>query len=289
MTATRDLHRECLVCDGGIRDKWQKDGYAIAECIDCGFVFVANRLSDADLAAYYATPLKNPVYNDPDNTANLAFYYERLRQEIESRVAPGRVLDIGCSNGQFLDVMESWERYGTEIGVEAEAAIRNYGERIKALPIEQCDWPDGFFDVITMQDSFDHMPRPMEVLDKCARLLRHGGLLVIKVHDISSVFARVSGSRYYALIPPSHLSYFSPKTLQRALGRTGFSTLAVRYLPHILFLRTIPFRLSRNDPKSVFYRLFELLSRTRLGKLRVRKNMFDIMTVFATRVADSTA
>ncbi|MDF2772317.1 MAG: ubiG 1 [Geminicoccaceae bacterium] len=285
----RELHQECLVCSGAIRNKWQKDGYAIAECVDCGFVFVADRLSDADLAAYYATPVKNPVYNDPDNTANLAFYYERLRKEIESRIAPGRVLDIGCSNGQFLDVMERWERYGTEIGGEAEAAIAKYGERIKPLPIEQCDWPDAFFDVITMQDSFDHMLRPMEVLAKCATLLRPGGLLVIKVHDISSVFARVSGSRYYALIPPSHLSYFSPKTLRRALDRTGFSTVAVKYLPHILFLRTIPFRLSRNDPNSVFYRMFELLSRSRLGKLRVRKNVFDIMTVFATRVSDGRA
>ena len=284
MERVREQHRGCLICGGKIRHKFDKDGYAIVQCVGCGFVFVADRISDAELAAYYSTPVKNPVYNDADNTANLAYYYERLRREVETRMAPGRVLDIGCSNGQFLDIMEGWDRYGTEIGVEAQVAIDKFGDRIKTVPIEQCDWPGRYFDLITMQDSFDHMLRPMEVLRKCAELLRPGGMLVIKVHDISSVFARVSGSRYYALIPPSHLSYFSPATLQLALERTGFDTVAVKYLPHVLFLRTIPFRFSRNDPTSVFYRVFELLSGTRLGKLRIRKNMFDIMTVFATRV-----
>src|SRR5688500_12917105 len=146
MTPARAQHEECLICRGGLTPKFDRDGYAIVQCVECSFVFVGDRVSDADLASYYAAPSKNPVYNDADNTANLSYYYERLRTEVESRIAPGRVLDIGCSNGQFLDVMHGWERYGTEIGVEADVAAAKFGNRIKALPIEQCDWPTGHFD-----------------------------------------------------------------------------------------------------------------------------------------------
>jgi SAM-dependent methyltransferase len=278
-----DHHPLCPVCDGAVGNKYAVNGYTIAKCRSCGFQFVREIVTDEELAVHYSTPLRNPIYNDADNNANLAFYYQRLRVEIEARVQKGRVLDVGCSSGQFLDVMEGWHRYGTEIGVEADDAIRKYGDRVRASLVEQCDWPSGFFDVITMQDSFDHMPRPMDVLRKCAEFLRPGGLLVIKVHDISSLFARVSGRRYYALIPPSHLSYFGPKSLKLALAKTGFSAGSVKYLPHVLFLRTIPFRLSRNNESSVFYRWFEALNRNRIGRIRIRKNLFDIMTVFATR------
>src|SRR5439155_884897 len=66
---------------------------------------------------------KNPedefVYNDPANVRNLNFYYYRLRDVIQRHAGPrGRILDVGCSAGCFLDVMEGWERHGIELTAE---------------------------------------------------------------------------------------------------------------------------------------------------------------------------
>lgn len=246
-------------------------------------LFVQEILTDEDLKTHYASIVPDPAYADPDNEENLAFYYRLLKREIERRAPKGRILDIGCAKGQFLDVMQGWETFGTEIGPDLAVAREKYGRRISELPIDRCGWEADFFDVIVMQDCFDHMLRPLEVLRACRRLLKPGGLLVVKVHDISSLFARISGSKYYALSPPSHLSYFSPRSLRLSLTKSGFDCQAIRYFPHLLFLRTVFQRLSRGSDGSIFYPIYRALRRSRLGSLRIRKNVFDIMTVFAAK------
>ena len=133
-----------------------------------------------------------------------------------------------------------------------------------------------------MLDSFDHMPRPMEVLSICHDILKPGGIIVVKVHDISSLFAKVSGKRYYALIPPSHLSYFSPYTIVDALKKTGFTPITLKYISHILFFKTIFYRLSRQNTRSLSWNIYMMLNNIPLGNLKFKKNMFDIMTVVAT-------
>ncbi len=65
------------------------------------------------------------------------------------------------------------------------------------------------------------MPNPIDALTKCDGLLRPGGLLVVQVHDIGCVFAKISGNRFYAIVPPSHLFYYDQRTLSNALNKTG--------------------------------------------------------------------
>jgi hypothetical protein len=50
-------------------------------------------------------------------------------------------------------------------------------------------------------------------------------------------------------------------------------------------LKTIPYRLSRGDQKSLFYRAYRLLNGSSLGTVRIHKNMYDIVTVFARKNA----
>lgn len=77
-------------------------------------MFVQNIPSREALAAYYASG-GDPVYSD-DNCECLDHYYNQLRKWIEARVSgPGRIFDLGCSGGWFLEAMKGWECYGCEI------------------------------------------------------------------------------------------------------------------------------------------------------------------------------
>lgn len=78
----------------------------------------------------------------------------------------------------------------------------------------------------------------MGVLAKCHRALKPGGLIVIKVHNISCLYAKLTGPNFYALIPPSHLFYYNRQTLDLALGKAGFCTLETRYIGHLLRVAT---------------------------------------------------
>lgn len=261
------------------------NGYTITRCLSCRLVFVREQVTIPELIQYYSqSDGEDFVYADPENVENLNYYFRKLKELIERRIPRGRILDVGCSAGYFLDVMSGWERYGIEIpSTWAEMARKTYGDHIHVGTLEDSHYEDGFFDVITLQDTFDHLVDPLDSLDRCRRILKPGGRIVIKVHNIECLYARLSGRAFYAIIPPSHLFYFSRKTLALALDKSGFAMETSTFIAHTLFLKTIPYRLSRSNQRSLFYKIYELLDRSPLGNIKIRKNLHDVITVVGVK------
>ncbi len=275
----------CPVCGSNrLKTRWDVNGYTIVGCDGCSLVFVRNLPTSDELKRHYEGGVGDQVYSD-DNTECLKYYYEKLRNLIESRFPQrGRVLDVGCSGGWFLDSMQGWECHGNEIiPVYAEFARRRHGANIVTGRFEDYPLRENYFDVITLQDVFDHFPNPVAVLEKCHRMLRPGGEIVIKVHNISCLYAKLTGKTFYAIVPPSHLFYYDKATLERILAKTGFEMTDSRFIAHILKLRTVFLRLSKGDKKSLLYRMSMTLSASAIGGLRIRKNLHDIITVFAVK------
>ena len=246
-------------------------------------MFVRNLLSPEELAAHYASG-SDPVYTD-DNRECLDYYYLQLRKRIEARVSrPGKILDVGCSGGWFLEAMRGWECHGCEIApADAALARRRFPDAIFTGTLE--DYPEAanYFDVIAMQDVFDHCPDPLAVLQKCRRMLKDGGLLVLKVHNISCLYARIAGARFYAVIPPSHLFYYDRRTLELAAAKSGFEIVETRFIAQLLRISTVFMRLSRGNRESWLFRIYSALAGRRLGKIKIRKNLHDIVTAFAVK------
>lgn len=284
-TQAGQLSLSCPLCGGErLKRRWEVSGYTIVACEKCSLVFVQNLPSQEELVRYYDSIAGDEVYTD-DNVECLKYYYETLRKLIESRFQKrGKILDVGCSGGWFLDAMEGWERHGTEIiAADAQFARRKHGANIVAGRFEDYPLRENYFDVITLQDVFDHFPDPMVVLEKCHRMLRPGGGLVVKVHNISCLYAKVTGKSYYALVPPSHLFYYDGNTLARILAKTGFKVTESQFIAHILKLRTVFLRLSKSDKNSLLYRMSKGLSDSAIGRLKIRKNLHDVITVFAVK------
>jgi 2-polyprenyl-3-methyl-5-hydroxy-6-metoxy-1,4-benzoquinol methylase len=280
------MYSSCPVCNGAdLKRLWEINRYTIARCRACSLVFVQNRVTAEELATYYAgIGAEADVYDRP-NVECLNYYYEKLADLIRRRFPePGKVLDVGCSHGWFLDVMKGWECHGNEIlAADAQAARERHGERIVTGLFEDYPLREGYFDVITLQDVFDHFRDPMPTLEKCHRMLRSGGLIVIKVHNISCLYAKLTGSNFYALIPPSHLFYYDRGTLTRALVQSGFQVVDAKFIAHVLKIKTVFLRLSRGNPNSPFRRLYQALDGTALGEFKLRKNLHDIITVLAVK------
>lgn len=275
----------CIVCGGSrLVKKFHVRGFTLVKCEDCTLVFVKEKLTREELDEAYKRRASDYVFTDPKNVENLKYYYLKLRELIEQKASTGRILDVGCSQGHFLDVMEGWQRYGIEMSqIDAARAREKYADRIRACTFEDYECPHSFFDVITMQDVFDHMLDPLGALKKCFVLLKPGGMIIIKVHNISCLFAKLTGSGFSALVPPYHLSYFNRTSLQEVLARARFRFLYHKYIGHVLFLKTIPYRLARESRQGFFYGLYALLDKSAIGNIRVRKNLRDIITVVAEK------
>lgn len=133
----------------------------------------------------------------------------------------------------------------------------------------------------------DHTPDPLAELKKVNRLLRVGGVVVIKVHNISCLWARLVGKRFYAIIPPFHLFYFNKATLARLLDATGFQMTQSKFIGHRLALKTVPYRLAGGKTNSPWFSLHSLLAKTPFGNVPIYRNLFDIITVIGEKVRDA--
>jgi 2-polyprenyl-3-methyl-5-hydroxy-6-metoxy-1,4-benzoquinol methylase len=278
------MRTSCPVCRGiHLTALWNVNGYTIAKCATCSLVFVQNQVTVEELIVEYAGGTDDAY--DESNAECLNYYYKKLGDLIRDRFPhPGKILDIGCSRGWFLDGMTGWECHGNEM-VTSDAAIasEHHGNRIVTGPFEEYPMRENYFDVIALQDVFDHFLDPMPALEKCRRLLRPGGLIVIKVHNISCLYAKVTGQNFYAVIPPFHLFYYDRRTLSSALSASGFSVVDSKFIGHLFKIKMVFFRLSRGNVNSLFYRIYKQLVGTALGEIKFHKNLHDIITVLAVK------
>lgn len=281
-----ELYTVCPLCGGQeLKRKYEVREYILTECLSCSAIFVRNILTHKYLEEFYNTQEDNCFYCDDDNSDCINYYNLKLKSEIE-KLKPGKgsILDVGCSSGLFLDQVPDWERHGVEIsrkdGTKAKDRI---GNNIFIGSIEEYPVREEYFDVITLQDVFDHFIDPISNLNKCKIMLKPGGLLVIKVHNISCLFARICSSHFYAIVPPFHLFYFCERSLRFALENAGFQFHNKRFIGHLMKIKAVFFGLSRIDKKTISYKIYKILNKSIIGDIKIYKNLHDIITVFAVK------
>ena len=143
----------------------------------------------------------------------------------------GRILDVGCAFGLFLDVARSrgWDVNGVEISeYAADYARKELKIKVITKPLEKAKFPEDYFDVIHMAELIEHLPDPKKTLMECNRVLKRNGLIVIQTSDIDSLYARIMG-KHWDWFLPGHLYYFSRKTLRGITKKTGFKIIKEFY------------------------------------------------------------
>lgn len=202
--------------------------FRLLRCPECGLVMTSPRPGRSELEEYY-----RPEYWGRVNANNLDW----VRRDQASRTAflarfrqSGRILDVGCGLGLFLLALDPkrWDRYGIEVMPAAyrEAQRRLGAERIVTEDLSAMVLPGEQFDAITFWDVLEHLPDPVDALRQSFRLLRPGGLLLVRAPNFSSYLARRFGADWYELSLPYHLFHFTPATLARMLEASGFRVRA---------------------------------------------------------------
>jgi SAM-dependent methyltransferase len=224
--------------------------FQIVACRACGLCYTNPRPDAASLAQFYG-----PDYG-PHRHCGLLRHQRRaarcwawmprsLRAGNPERrgwppEGPARLLDVGCGGGKFLERMQlqGWRVTGLDISAAMVARIRSQ-LRLPAL-VGQLPHPEltsARFELVTMWQSLEHLPQPLEVLREVHRFLAPGGRLMVSVPNIASGPFRWFGAAWYGVELPRHLIHFTPVTLRRMLERAGFAVEAMRMIPHSDWLR----------------------------------------------------
>ncbi|MGH9682782.1 MAG: class I SAM-dependent methyltransferase [Candidatus Acidiferrales bacterium] len=153
------------------------------------------------------------------------------RERILSYKSKGAILDIGCSSGAFLGIMNdgSWKLHGIEMAASsAEMARATTGAEIFVGDALDAPFRPNSFDVITCFDVLEHVYQPQEFLKKILEWLKPGGIFYACLPNIDSWEARMLGTYWYGLELPRHLSHFSPRSLSHVMTALGFQEIFVR-------------------------------------------------------------
>jgi len=220
----------CLVCDGALAPHPRLPG--LQECSGCGFITADLALSEDDLRALYGAD-----YFHGDEYADYVAEGPELRENFRRRIDTllshqpegerRRLFEIGAAYGFFLDEVRA--SYDQVAGVDISEAAAEFARTQLGVDVVAADYlaqelPEQV-DALCMWDTIEHLSRPREFIEKAARDVRTGGLLALTTGDIDSLNARLRGRRWRMIHPPTHLHYFSRRTLVRLLDSAGFDVV----------------------------------------------------------------
>ena len=146
-----------------------------------------------------------------------------------------RVLDIGCGNGNFLEYLSSIDNYFELHGIErdtvaAARAMSKQGMTIKTSPLMCGDYPNDYFDAVTMFHVFEHLDDPREILSVIDSILKPGGILYLSFQYLSVFQARMFKGKWLHLDPPRHLFFFAPKDFIALMSERNFACKQMSYV-----------------------------------------------------------
>lgn len=286
--------KTCYLCGSQkIKLAFRKLGYKIYKCEDCGLFFLSLEepyeeflkryyqkgyfLGDKKLRAY-------ANYEEDKNTIqkNMSHYLSRIKK-LKSK---GKILDVGCAMGFFLELAENNGFKATGIDVSEYAvnlAKKKYGDKVVQTSLSKAKFPDKCFDVVTMFDLIEHLENPIEDLKKTSSLLKDNGLVVIQTGDTESKWARYSKKNWHFFAPPQHLFFYSKNNIKTLLQKAGFETVKIEKKGKWITLHYLFHMLRYMGKESLGDFFFKLTKKNFLGRLPIYLNFHDNMIVYARK------
>jgi 2-polyprenyl-3-methyl-5-hydroxy-6-metoxy-1,4-benzoquinol methylase len=255
----------CLVChssDLNVYFRLKSNGLVALKCGRCGHVCIENSpITTENVSGFYTMndfrgrrKLQSLTWYREYYDDCLADYEHRLRtslvlQQFQDKARyvgskfpnGGRLLDVGCATGVFLDMMRKrgWEVEGVEISNE----LADYARMTFSVRVHVGDLTSGLlesepFDVITLFDVIEHIPDPNPVVAACKELLVEDGLLLLRTPTEEGFLRSIAKAIFWMtknriefpmlwFYSYEHIHSFSVFTLGKMIRKHGFAILEV--------------------------------------------------------------
>jgi SAM-dependent methyltransferase len=217
---------KCLLCSGTeFTEVYPDQHFGLIKCSKCDFIFFIKIPSEEDLIANYNN------YPRTDDISPITIKrYKELLKVLEKYRTNNKIIDIGCGNGHFLNEAkkQNWEAFGTEFTDKAVEICKSKGLSIQKGVLNVSNYEAGSFDCLIFIEVLEHINNPLEELEKFHYLLRKGGVLYITTPNFNSFASKYLKWNWNCIEYPEHLCYYTPKTIDAALSKAGFSKVDLK-------------------------------------------------------------
>jgi spore coat polysaccharide biosynthesis predicted glycosyltransferase SpsG/SAM-dependent methyltransferase len=245
------VRRDCLLSHKRYRVMRRSEDFSIIQCRRCRDIFLyelKDRGAVYDDPDYFFDDYKRrygkSYIDDRDNIVKLGD--DRIRTIQEIKGGKGRLLDVGCAMGFFLDLAKGrgWEVQGVEVSAYAAGWAR---EKLE-LDVINADFLDveiepASFDAVCFFFVAEHFKNIEDVVEKAYVILKKGGIICMALPNRGGVSFRFNRQLYLDQRPRDHYFDTNSKNLNRFLETYGFKCARIRVTgihPERFFKRFFP-------------------------------------------------
>ncbi|MEM6524351.1 MAG: class I SAM-dependent methyltransferase [Bacteroidota bacterium] len=233
---------QCPICEGSDIQNDQiitdhsvsKEEFALSKCQTCGFLFTNPRPTEDNLSKYYRSLEYISHQNKTNTLVNKVYsivrkYTLKWKLRLVSRyISKGKILDIGCGTGHFLQVMQNagWKTYG----VEPDDTARNTATQMVGKDFihnSLYSLPSEKFDVVTLWHVLEHVSELDSQFKIIKQHLAPSGRLLVAVPNHRSFDAQHYQQFWAGYDVPRHLYHFDRNTMQVISKKVGLKIVDI--------------------------------------------------------------
>lgn len=223
--------KACLICEHSEFSRiFKKQGKWFWRCQNCELVFVH------DIYPEFARDTDELTYDDlaaerTEPKPRQRREYGALLDDFETVRSTGKFLEVGCGPGLFLGsaVQRGWDCVGIEmLDSMADVTRERYGVRVEP-DLFAAEFEAESFDVCYMNEVIEHVVNPVPMMQEIHRVLRPGGVALLRTGNARSWSARLNGAKwwYYHFGGHGHIRFFGPESAEALCRAGGFERVEV--------------------------------------------------------------
>ena len=206
------------------------DRFKYYRCLDCKLINydMSTGLDQEKQSKYFIDPINNKHRSNMGQEQTYNFIKRYIAK-------PGKVLDVGCSNGRllFLARKDGWE----VVGMELFSFLADSVKKATGINVKVCDFleyevaEDESYDLVVLRHVLEHLPDCILAMNKIHALLKSDGCALLEFPNTDSpdlrfkwllrrkgIYRRVFSPDYV----PHHCNEFCKESFEFLLAKTGF-------------------------------------------------------------------
>ena len=280
--------KSCLVCAANEFERIYNN--RLLRCVSCGFVTANIDITSETVKQTYTENYFNgEEYVDylRDKEILQINFKKRLHSIYKhiDKTSITDVMEIGCAYGFFAEVITNDIKNLNYVGYDIVPEAIEYGSKQLKQNVVLGNYLEIQIDKkvsdVFMWDVIEHLPDPEKFIEKAGKELKSGGHIYITTGDIERFVPRIQKAKWRMIHPPSHLHYFSKRTLSKLLEKNGFKIIDVSYPAVYRSIRLIYYSLFMLRKK--YPRFVEKIYNWIPAKMNIAVNTYDILFMIAEK------